>query len=101
MVLRAATLTAVAFAAIPLPPLQPGSTAPGEKLACATAYERAQLLRKDGKLRGARAEAEACARPSCPSSAVADCTRWLADIEESLPTVVWEAHGPGGAEIYD
>lgn len=90
-------LAASALATLPM------QSAPGsrDKLACAVAYERAQLLRNQDHLRAARDQLAVCARASCPTSASADCTRWLGEVEQSTPTVVVEAYGAGGHERYD
>ncbi len=65
--------------------------AANEKEACVHAVDRAQVARLDGKLREAREGLLTCARPVCPSAIRADCTRWLAEVEASLPSVVIEA----------
>lgn len=61
---------------------------------CVTAAEGGQLERYNGKLRAARAAFVACANEECPGPIRADCARWLAEVDASLPTVVirgrWE-----------
>ncbi|XXY50055.1 hypothetical protein WME91_02750 [Sorangium sp. So ce269] len=71
------------------------------KRACAAAYERAQGLRRDGKLIAAREALIACSQPTCPAAAVADCGPWLAEVEKSLPSVVIAARDAGGRERLD
>ncbi|XXX82429.1 hypothetical protein WMF30_27110 [Sorangium sp. So ce134] len=71
------------------------------KRACAAAYERAQGLRRDGKLLAARQALIACSQPTCPAAAVADCGPWLAEVEQSLPTVVIAARDAHGRERLD
>ncbi|WP_437841834.1 hypothetical protein [Sorangium sp. So ce1153] len=71
------------------------------KRACAAAYERAQGLRRDGKLIAAREALIACSQPTCPAAAVADCGPWLAEVEKSLPSVVIAAREAGGRERLD
>ncbi|WP_437948462.1 hypothetical protein WME98_49120 [Sorangium sp. So ce296] len=71
------------------------------KRACAAAYERAQGLRRDGKLLAAREALIACSQPTCPAAAVADCGPWLAEVEKSLPTVVIAAKDAHGRERLD
>ncbi|WP_437972047.1 hypothetical protein WMF04_23395 [Sorangium sp. So ce260] len=71
------------------------------KRACAAAYERAQGLRRDGKLLAAREALIACSQPTCPAAAVADCGPWLAEVEQSLPTVVIAARDARGRERLD
>lgn len=71
------------------------------KRACAAAYERAQGLRRDGRLLEAREALIACSQPACPPAAVADCGPWLAEVEQSLPSVVVAAKDAGGRERLD
>ncbi len=51
---------------------RPRRAAPNKR-ACAAAYERAQGLRRDGRLIEAREALIACSQPTCPAAAVADC----------------------------
>lgn len=69
--------------------------------ACATAAESAQAHRTAGKLRAARAELVACSQATCPKVVRADCTRWLAGVENELPTIVVRVRGEGGADVAD
>ncbi|XYI03713.1 hypothetical protein ACMHYB_29695 [Sorangium sp. So ce1128] len=78
-----------------------GARAQPSKRACAAAYERAQGLRRDGKLIAAREALIACSQPTCPAAAVADCGPWLAEVEKSLPSVVIAARDAGGRERLD
>ena len=55
---------------------------------CASAYEKAQLLRQRGKLVAARDQALACAREQCPEVARRDCARWADEIGHEIPSVV-------------
>ncbi|WP_437767239.1 hypothetical protein WMF27_20245 [Sorangium sp. So ce281] len=71
------------------------------KQACADAYERAQGLRRDGRLIEARAALVVCSQPTCPAAAVADCGPWLAEVEQSLPSVVVAAKDAHGRERLD
>lgn len=64
--------------------------------ACISAYEQTQTLRKDGKLSAAKAQAVICARDSCPALLTRDCSRWLAELEVAIPTVVLDARTPAG-----
>lgn len=68
------------------------------KQECAAAYEETQSLQKDGKLKDAREKALFCSQDACPRAVKVDCAKWLAEIEESLPTVVFSALGPDGQE---
>ncbi len=71
------------------------------KEGCVSAYERAQDLRRTGKLIEAREALITCSQPACPSAATVDCTRWLGEVEQSLPSVVVSAHDARGHEVAD
>jgi len=62
-----------------------------DKEACIRAVEHAQVARIDGKLREAREGFVTCARAVCPEAIRQDCTRWVTDVDASLPSVVFEA----------
>jgi hypothetical protein len=67
-----------------------------ERRACAAAYEQAQRLRVEAHLLDARDALIRCSQPTCPAAAQVDCTRWLGEVEESIPTlavVVRDQHG--------
>jgi hypothetical protein len=72
-----------------------------DKDPCISAYEQTQTLRKDGKIIAAKAQAAVCARESCPALLSKDCTRWLGDLEQSTPSVVFDARSASGAELLD
>lgn len=69
------------------------------KLTCAVAYEQGQRLRKDGRLLAARAQLELCSDDACPAVLRGDCTRWLTEVELSIPTVILSARDASGAEL--
>ncbi len=68
------------------------------KKECAAAYEETQSLQKDGKLAEARSKALFCSQDACPAVVKTDCSKWLGEIEASLPTVVFSVIGPDGQE---
>jgi hypothetical protein len=68
---------------------------------CATAAEQAQPLRDAGKLRMARDRLLECTRPECPSVVRTDCTKWLADVDAAMPSVVVSAVDSAGADVDD
>jgi hypothetical protein len=68
------------------------------KQECAAAYEQTQALRDAGKLIDARKNALACSAAACAGFIVKECTQWLAQIDASLPSVVFEARDANGAE---
>jgi hypothetical protein len=73
---------------------------PERKIACADAYERAQLRRNERKLRSARADLVSCLQV-CPAMVRPDCLRWLGEVDADLPTVVFEARDGRANEIFD
>jgi hypothetical protein len=70
-----------------------------EKQTCVRAVERAQVERLDGKLRAAREGFVICARAVCPDAIRVDCTRWVAEVDASLPTVVVDAVWADGRDV--
>lgn len=73
--------------------------APPGKNQCFDAYEQAQRLRKDYKLRAAHEKLVTCAADSCPSFVRQDCSRWLGEVEASTPTIVVLAKHADGSAI--
>jgi hypothetical protein len=69
-----------------------------DKEVCASSYENAQKLRRDGKLKDARQELVTCGSAKCPAVLIPFCVQWLREIDASLPTVVIVARGPNGEE---
>ncbi len=68
-----------------------------DKEACASAHEQAQIARKRGRLIDARAKLQLCAADACPALARQDCSVWLVEVEERLPTIVIAAKDVHGA----
>jgi hypothetical protein len=75
------------------------AAAADEKEICVRAVEHAQVVRLDGKLREAREGFVTCARPVCPAAIRQDCTRWVAEVDASLPSVVFEAVWTDGGDV--
>ena len=69
--------------------------------ACVAAHLTAQRLRRDGRLRAAKESLVACSRSSCPQVLVEECGPWLREVEQTLPTIVFEAVGPDGLDVAD
>jgi hypothetical protein len=68
---------------------------------CIAAAEQSQPLRHDGKLTEAREKLLACSRAECPSFVRTDCTKWLADLEAALPSIVPSAVDGAGGDLTD
>jgi hypothetical protein len=67
---------------------------------CLADHEAAQLARLDGKLVEAKRKLGACAVAACPSAVRADCTQWLAEVNNALPSVVLAATSTRGDEVH-
>jgi hypothetical protein len=67
-----------------------------DKEACASAHEQAQVSRKRGHLLEAKKSLELCANPACPLLARQDCSVWVVEVDERLPTIVIEARDARG-----
>lgn len=70
-----------------------------EKQVCVRAVEHAQLARLDGKLREAREGFMTCARAVCPDAIRVDCTRWVTEVDASMPTAVVDAVWADGRDV--
>jgi hypothetical protein len=66
---------------------------------CIQSYESTQTLRKAGKLRDARAEAQKCAAESCPAVLSKDCQKWGGEIDALLPSLVFEVKSNTGQPL--
>jgi hypothetical protein len=69
-----------------------------DKRACGVTYALTQTLRQAGKLTAARRPAMICSRDTCAEFIRTDCARWLAEIDASQPTVVFEVRDAAGLE---
>jgi hypothetical protein len=90
-----ATLASLAVAALSAAP----SRAADEKQQCLASSDQGQSLRDDGKYRRAREAFSACARDVCPTIVRRDCMKWLADLEQSSPSVVIGAKDETGTDL--
>jgi hypothetical protein len=72
-----------------------------EKKACAAASEKAQSLRSEGKMISARELLLVCARDVCPTVVRKDCSRWVAEVDEALPSIVVAAKDESGHDVTD
>jgi hypothetical protein len=74
------------------------NAAADEKDVCVRAVEHAQVVRLDSKLLEAREGFTTCSRAVCPAAIRRDCTRWLTEVEASLPSVILQAVWVDGRE---
>ena len=68
---------------------------------CIASHEQSQVLRKDGKLRQAREQMINCSRDVCPKLLRKECSGWITEVEEAIPSVVIEAKGPDGQDVVE
>lgn len=68
-----------------------GAASADETERCISQHEQSQALRRAGKLREARATLLACAAQACPAQVRADCGAWIAEVDASLPSLVFAA----------
>ncbi len=71
-----------------------------QKAECAAAYEASQEQRASGKLRDARKSLVACSQAGCKDFIKKDCTKWLAEVDSAMPTVVFGAKA-GDSDLTD
>lgn len=55
---------------------------------CVSASTAAQQEQKNGSYLAAKRQLEVCANPQCPSVVQSDCTKWLAEVLASMPSLV-------------
>lgn len=80
---------------------RPCSAQSNAKNECVASYQQAQVSRQDGDLLKAEQELVSCAGAGCPDAMQADCSRWLEEVQTALPSVVFRALTPDGADIAD
>jgi hypothetical protein len=66
---------------------------------CIDAHANGQVLRGQGRLLQAKSEFLSCAVESCPQVIRDDCTKFGAEVEASLPSVVVVAQSSAGEDI--
>ncbi len=71
------------------------------KQECAQSADTGQRLRDEGKPLAARIHFLSCARDVCPTLIRDHCTRWLDELDASIPSIVIKAHEGSGARAVD
>jgi len=68
---------------------------------CLDNHLQAQEAQSQGKLMRARELASTCTHQACPGLVIDDCARWLADLEQRIPSVVFEVrvHGKPNRDV--
>jgi hypothetical protein len=65
---------------------------------CVRAFNDAQRLRREGRLRASRDQLVVCAQSDCPTLLKDKCIPWLTDVESAIPTVIVVAKDPQGKD---
>ena len=78
-----------------------GASASADDLVCFEEAEQGQHLRNDGKLLDARVRFIACSHSSCPEVVARECSRWLADVDDRMPSIVFAARDESGKDLLD
>jgi hypothetical protein len=81
-----------------------GAQGPGDRPTveqCGAAFENAQVLRRDARLRDATSELRVCGSNACPPEITERCVGWLAEVEAAIPSVVIAAKDAAGRDTLD
>lgn len=62
---------------------------------CVESHRLAQQAQNEGKLVHARELARTCTALACPGLIISDCARWLNDLDQRIPSVVFEVRVNG------
>jgi len=92
---------AVLLAVVAMAALSTAHARADDKQQCLAASDQGQQMRDDGKYRRAREAFAACARDACPALVRRDCVKWLADLEQSSPSIVVGAKDDRGTDLVD
>lgn len=79
----------------------PAAARGDDKAVCFDGATQGQTLRDQHKLVEARAQFAICARQACPKQVSKDCTAWLEQVDQAMPTVVVSAKDAAGRDLID
>jgi hypothetical protein len=96
---RNALALAPVFSALVCMTTELPASAVDEKEACLSAADQGQSLRDDGKYSAARDQFLTCSRDLCPKLVHDQCTEWLRQLDESMPTVVFGVKDEHGNDV--
>lgn len=71
------------------------TASPPDRAACVTAHTNAQEMKRSGKLLEAESELKICASAGCPGAIISDCGQWIADLEQTTPSLIFEVRVDG------
>jgi hypothetical protein len=72
-----------------------------DRAECEAAHLRAQELRKQNQLLGAREQLYRCAAKACPGLVQEDCAQWVNEVERNIPSLVPAAKTSTGRELVE
>jgi hypothetical protein len=78
----------------------PAMAAP-TKAECNATHTHAQELRRSGRLFDTRAELARCSDVGCPAIVRSDCAKLMEELENAIPTIVFEAKDRQGHDVAD
>ena len=76
-------------------------TSASTRRTCVSSYEKAQELRQASKFRDAKETLQSCAKSACGDFVQRECTKWLAQIDAEMPSMVLLAKDEAGLPILD
>jgi len=71
------------------------SDAAPTKEQCIVSHRESQQAQNEGKLVHGRELARTCTSLACPGLLISDCARWLSDLDQRIPSVVFEVRLDG------
>lgn len=66
---------------------------------CLAANDKAQDLRREGRLHEARENLILCIAPSCPGPVREDCAQRMSDVEAAMPSLIFDVQDGGGHDM--
>lgn len=79
----------------------PAMAAEAEATRCASAAERGQKQRDEGRLLESRATFVSCGEAVCPNVIRRECLHWLAEVDERIPSLVLSVTDASGKDVPD
>jgi len=81
--------------------IAPTAAAEDTVRSCIDASTKGQTLRQAGHLLAARQQMITCSQDACPAVVRSHCTRWLAELDNRIPSLVVRAQDAAGVDIVD
>src|SRR6185369_14144514 len=89
------------LAILSTPALRDAGAADKTSLGCIQSSDAAQTARDEGNLLRARELFAQCADPKCPAMIRRDCTTWVEQVQQQMPSVVLGARDAEGHDVLD